>query len=68
MGQSEIAIVRPQRVVRNIGDDDLLAPVDGCAARTNARADLHAVNGLAVFSWKRRRSAVPQRLTIPIQQ
>src|SRR5208282_2974312 len=64
--QREVAVRSPQRIIRNVGDDDWLASIGGSAAGSHARANLSAVDGLTVFSWQGRRSPVAQGLTLGI--
>src|SRR5579863_6196621 len=68
MRKRQMAVLCPQRVGRNIADDDRLAPVGSRAARARAGADLNAVDTLAVFLWQRRAGAVAQRLAVSIKQ
>jgi len=66
--KSEVPVRCPQRISRNIGDDDRLASIGGSAAGTHARTNLSTVYGLTVFSRQGRRSPVAQSLGVGIKQ
>src|SRR5580704_72913 len=68
MRKREMAVVGPQRVGGNIGDDDWQASVSGSATRSDAGADLDAINNLGVFPWQRRAGTVAQGLAVGIQK
>src|SRR5450755_2475071 len=66
--QSQIAVVGPQRVGRDIGHDDRLLPINGGAARSHARPYLRSVNGPCVFLGKTGGSAVAQSYAVSVQK
>ena len=68
MRPGEFAIVGPQRVGENIGDDHRLTAVGGGAARSDARPDLDAVDRLDVVRRQARRGAVAQPTPVVVQQ
>src|SRR5580700_4989903 len=68
MRQSQMPVVCPEGVGRNIGNDHLLSSMNGGATRSRASADLQALDSLTVFFRERRRGTVPQSSAIGIQQ
>ena len=63
-----MAVVGPQWIGRNVGHDDRLFSIDGGAARSGARPDLRAVNGLNVFLGKTGSSPMSQRYTVSVKK
>src|SRR6266576_551150 len=66
--QGQMAVIVPQRVRLDVGNDHRFFPVNGCSTRTGARTDQAAVNGFGVTLWKVRRCAVPKTLAIGAHQ
>src|SRR5271168_4844777 len=66
--QRQMTELRPQGVSCDVGDDHLLSPVDGRAARSGASADFQAVDSLTVLPWQRGCGAVPQSRPVGIEQ
>ncbi len=60
MRQGQGAIVGPQGIRRDVGDDDRLGPVGGRSTRSGARADGHSVDGLDIGARQAGRGAVAQ--------
>src|SRR5882762_2280915 len=66
--QGQIAEIGPQRIRRDVGDDDLLCTVSGRPARSHGGADDDAIDCLSVAYWQAGRSAVPKAAAVRIQQ
>src|SRR5271155_3521467 len=66
MRKRQMAVVCPQGVGGNIGDDNRLASVSSSATRSDAGADLDAIDNPGVFLWQRRPGTVAQGLAVGI--
>lgn len=63
-----MAVVGPQRVRGDVGDDHRLFAVGGCSARTRRRSYGAAIDGIPVPWRQAGRRTVPQPLTVGIQE
>ena len=68
MGRHHFAVVLPQRIGHDIGDDDGLAAIDGGAAGTHLGTDADAVDGFCIGFRQARRCAMPEGLAILVKQ
>src|SRR5467141_4093865 len=66
--QSQFAIIGPQRVRRDVRDDDLLFAEGGRSARADTRTDLDAIHRSQERFWKTGPCPAPQATTIWIHQ
>ena len=66
--RGELAVVRPERVVPDVGDGDALAPVGRGAAGADVLADRDAVDRLVPEVGKARSGTVPQPLAVTVEQ
>src|SRR5882762_6840730 len=66
--QSQFAIIGPQRICRDVTDDDLLFAVSGRSARTHTRTDLDAIHRSHERFWKAGPCTAPQATTVWINQ
>src|SRR6267378_3410789 len=66
--QSQLAIVGPPRVGRDVRDDDLLLAVGGRAARAGIGTDLDAIYRSHERFWKAGPCTPPQAISIRIKQ
>src|SRR6516164_7847978 len=62
------AIIGPKRISHYISDDDSLAPVHCCAARTITWTDRGAIDRFYISFWKIRCGAVTDMFPVPIQK
>src|SRR5207249_4482779 len=68
MCQGHIAVIGPQWVRVDVGDDHWLCTVSGRSTRTRERADGHAINCLIVGAWQARRRSMPKTVGAWIHQ
>src|SRR6266568_4923786 len=68
MTQRQIAVICPEWVRGDVGNDRLLCAVSGRSARTHAGADDEAVNCLRVGYWQAGRCAMPKPVGFRVQQ
>src|ERR1700682_4778968 len=68
VSQSQLAIISPQRVCRDVRDDDLLFAEGGRSARTHTRTYLNAIHRSQERFWKAGPSAASQATTVWINQ
>jgi len=52
MRKRDVAATGPQGIGRDVGDDDRLLPVEGCAAGAGARAGFNAIDSATVVLRK----------------
>src|SRR5258708_16847564 len=64
MGQSQVAIRRPQWVAHDVLDNDRFAAVSGCPAGAGRWSNRHAVDRIGIGLWKARRGATPQAIAV----
>ena len=64
MGQSQVPIRRPQRVARDVLDNDRFAAVSGCPAGAGRWSNRRAVDRIGIGLGKARRGATPQAIAV----
>ena len=64
----QIAVIGPQRIRGDVGDDHWLCAVSGRSTRTRARADDGAINCLSISLWQAGGCSLPKTFGIRIQQ
>ena len=68
MHRRQFAIVLPEWIALDVGDDDCFPPMDGRAARPHFGADANAVYCLRIFLWQAGCSRVPQVYSFFVEQ
>src|SRR5882762_4477718 len=68
MCQGHIAVIGPQRIRVDVGDDHGLRTVSGRSTRTRGRADGHAINCLIVGAWQAGGSSMAQTVGTRINE
>ena len=68
MRQGQIAVIGPQRIGGDVGDDHWFCAVSGRPARTDGRTDDDAIDCVGVVYRQAGRCAVPEAVGVRIQQ
>src|SRR6266481_3583460 len=68
MRQGQIAVIHPQRIRGDVGDDHWLCTVSGRSTRTRGRPDDPAINCLSVGAWQAGRRPMPKTFGTWIHQ
>jgi hypothetical protein len=64
MGQSQVAMRRPQWVARDVLHNDRFTAGGGCSAGAGRWSNCHAVDRIGIGPWKARRGATPQAIAV----